>query len=176
MDAVRSALRLGAHSASIFYRRTEIEMPARVEEVHHAKDEGVHFEMLVNPVEFLADEKGNLTAVRCIRMELGRARRLRPPQSRADQGIGVRDAVLGRDYRGRHVGQSADPVDDAGLATTKRGYISANDDTLATSKPGVFAGGDIVTGGATVILAMGAGRKAAKSIDAYLKAGTQIAN
>ena len=169
MDAVRSALRLGAKSASILYRRTEAEMPARVEEVHHAKDEGVHFEMLVNPVEFLGDEKGNLTAVRCTRMELGEPDDSGRRSPVTDQGLGVRYAVLGGDHCGRNHGEPADPVIDSGTAVTKRGYIAANDDTLATSKPGVFAGGDIVTGGATVILAMGAGRKAAKSINEYLK-------
>jgi glutamate synthase (NADPH/NADH) small chain len=90
MDAVRSSLRLGAKSASIYYRRTEKEMPARVEEVHHAKDEGVHFEMLVNPVEFLGDEKGNLTAVKCIRQELGNPTTRddeAPSQSRAPNSL-----------------------------------------------------------------------------------------
>jgi glutamate synthase (NADPH/NADH) small chain len=170
MDAVRSSLRLGAKSASIFYRRTEAEMPARVEEVHHAKDEGVHFEMLVNPVEFLGDEKGNLTAVRCQRMELGEpddSGRCSPvPIEGSEFVTPCQMAIIAAGTSANPLIQSTTP----GLATTKRGYISAQDDTLATSKPGVFAGGDIVTGGATVILAMGAGRKAAKSIDAYLKA------
>jgi glutamate synthase (NADPH/NADH) small chain len=176
MDAVRSALRLGASSASIYYRRTEIEMPARVEEVHHAKDEGVHFEMLVNPVEFLGDEKGNLTAVRCIRMELGEpddsGRRSPVPIKGSEFVAPCSVAIIAAGTSANPLIQSTTP----GLATTKRGYISAKDDTLATSKPGVFAGGDIVTGGATVILAMGAGRKAAKSIDDYLKGLVQIAN
>ena len=169
MDAVRSSLRLGAKSASIFYRRTEAEMPARVEEVHHAKDEGVHFEMLVNPVEFLADEKGNLTAVKCIRQELGE-----PDDSGRRSPVAIKGSefVTPCSVAIIAAGTSANPLIQSttpGLATTKRGYIQA-DDSLATSKPGVFAGGDIVTGGATVILAMGAGRQAAKSIDAYLKA------
>jgi len=175
MDAVRSSLRLGAKSASIFYRRTEAEMPARVEEVHHAKDEGVHFEMLVNPVEFLGDEKGNLTAVRCIRMELGEpddsGRRSPVPVKGSEFVTPCSVAIIAAGTSANPLIQSTTP----GLATTKRGYISA-DDSLATSKPGVFAGGDIVTGGATVILAMGAGRKAAKSIDEYLKALGQSAN
>jgi glutamate synthase (NADPH/NADH) small chain len=169
MDAIRSALRLGAKSASIFYRRTEKEMPARVEEVHHAKDEGVHFEMLVNPVEFLADEKGNLTAVKCIRQELGE-----PDDSGRRSPVAIKGSefVTPCSVAIIAAGTSANPLIQSttpGLATTKRGYIQA-DDSLATSKPGVFAGGDIVTGGATVILAMGAGRHAAKSIDEYLKA------
>ena len=173
MDAIRSALRLGAKSASIFYRRTLVEMPARVEEVHHAKDEGVHFEMLVNPVEFIGDEKGNLTAVKCIRQELGE-----PDDSGRRSPVPIKDSefVVPCDVAIIAAGTSANPLIQSttpGLAVTKRGYISANDD-LATSKPGVFAGGDIVTGGATVILAMGAGRKAAKSIDAYLMGTTQV--
>ena len=169
MDAVRSSLRLGARSASIYYRRTEVEMPARVEEVHHAKDEGVHFEMLVNPVEFLGDEKGNLTAVRCIRMELGEpdesGRRSPVPIKGSEFVMPCSVAIIAAGTSANPLIQSTTP----GLATTKRGYISAQEETLATSKSGVFAGGDIVTGGATVILAMGAGRKAAKSIDEYLK-------
>jgi glutamate synthase (NADPH/NADH) small chain len=169
MDAVRSALRLGAKSASIYYRRTEKEMPARVEEVHHAKDEGVHFEMLVNPVEFFGDEKGNLTSVKCIRQELGEpddsGRRSPVPIKGSEFVVPCHVAIIAAGTSANPLIQSTTP----GLAVTKRGYISASDDTLATSKPGVFAGGDIVTGGATVILAMGAGRNAAKSIDNYLK-------
>jgi glutamate synthase (NADPH) small chain len=169
MDAVRSARRLGAKSASIYYRRTEAEMPARVEEVHHAKDEGVHFEMLVNPVEFIGDEKGNLTAVKCIRQQLGEpddsGRRSPVAIPGSEFVVPCAVAIIAAGTTANPLIQSTTP----GLATTKRGYISANDDTLATSKPGVFAGGDIVTGGATVILAMGAGRKAATSIDNYLK-------
>jgi glutamate synthase (NADPH/NADH) small chain len=175
MDAVRSSLRLGAKSASIFYRRTEQEMPARVEEVHHAKDEGVHFEMLVNPVEFLGDEKGVLTGVRCIRMQLGEpddsGRRSPVPIEGSEFVTPCSVAIIAAGTTANPLIQSTTP----GLATTNRGYISA-DDSLATSKPSVFAGGDIVTGGATVILAMGAGRKAAKSIDAYLKMAGQSTN
>ena len=169
MDAVRSALRLGAKSASVYYRRTEKEMFARVEEVHHAKDEGVHFETLVNPVEFLGDERGNLTAVKCVRQELGEpdesGRRGPVPIKGSDFVVPCQVAIIAAGTSANPLIQSTTP----GLAVTKRGYISANEDTLATSKPGVFAGGDIVTGGATVILAMGAGRKAAKSINEYLK-------
>jgi len=169
MDAVRSALRLGAKSASIYYRRTEKEMPARAEEVHHAKDEGVHFKMLVNPVEFLGDEKGNLTAVKCIRQELGESddsgRRSPVPIKGSEFVAPCQVAIIAAGTSANPLIQSTTP----GLATTIHGYISANEETLATSKPGVFAGGDIVTGGATVILAMGAGRKAAKSINEYLQ-------
>lgn len=168
MDAVRCSLRLGAKTASILYRRTEAEMPARVEEVHHAKDEGIRFEMLVNPVEFLGDAKGNLTGVRCSRMELGD-----PDESgrRSPVAIQGSEYVVPCEVAIIAAGTTANPLIQSttpGLATTKRGYILANDDSLATSKPGVFAGGDIVTGGATVILAMGAGRKAAKAINSYL--------
>lgn len=168
MDAVRSALRLGARTASILYRRTLAEMPARVEEVHHAKDEGIRFEMLVNPVEFLGNDKGCLKAVRCSRMTLGEpdesGRRSPVTVPGSEFEVSCEVAIIA-------AGTSANPLIQAstpGLHTTKRGYIAA-DDSLATSKPGVFAGGDIVTGGATVILAMGAGRKAATSINAYLK-------
>jgi len=168
MDAVRSALRLGARTASILYRRTEAEMPARVEEVHHAKDEGIRFEMLVNPVEFLGDEKGNLHSVRCTRMELGE-----PDESGRRSPVTIKGSEFDTPCSVAIIaaGTSANPLIQSstpGLQVTKRGYIAANDDTLATSKTGVFAGGDIVTGGATVILAMGAGRKAAKSINEYL--------
>jgi glutamate synthase (NADPH/NADH) small chain len=169
MDAVRSSLRLGAKSASILYRRTEEEMPARVEEVHHAKDEGIHFEMLVNPVEFVGDEKGCLRAVRLSRQALGEpddsGRRSPVPIPGSEFEIPCQVAIIAAGTTANPLIQSSTP----GLQVTKRGYIAASNDSLATSKPGVFAGGDIVTGGATVILAMGAGRKAAKSIDNYLK-------
>ena len=168
MDAVRSSLRLGAKSASILYRRTEAEMPARVEEVHHAKDEGIRFEMLVNPVEFLGDEKGCLKAVRLSRQQLGEpdesGRRSPVPIPGSEFELPCSVAIIAAGTSANPLIQSSTP----GLEVTKRGYIAASTDTLATSKPGVFAGGDIVTGGATVILAMGAGRKAAKSIDEYL--------
>ncbi len=143
-------------------------MPARVEEVHHAHDEGVHFEMLVNPVEFLGDEKGNLTGVRCSRQQLGEpdesGRRSPVPIPGSEFVHPCQVAVIAAGTTANPLIQSTTP----GLATTKRGYILADEKTLLTSKPGVFAGGDIVTGGATVILAMGAGRTAAKAIDEYL--------
>lgn len=176
MDAVRSALRLGAKSASILYRRTEAEMPARVEEVHHAKDEGIRFEMLVNPVEFLGDEKGCLKGVRLSRQALGEpdesGRRSPVPIAGSEFEMPCSVAIIAAGTTANPLIQSSTP----GLQVTKRGYIAASNDTLATSKPGVFAGGDIVTGGATVILAMGAGRKAAKSIDEYLKSLTEQAH
>jgi len=172
MDAVRTALRLGARSAYILYRRSDAEMPARAEEVHHARDEGVQFRMLTNPVEFVGDEKGWLTGVRLQQMELGEpdasGRRSPVPVAGSEQLLPLHVAIIAIGNRGNPLVQSTTPD----LATTKRGYIVADPERLKTSKPGVFAGGDIVTGGATVILAMGAGRKAAAGIDEYLRNGT----
>jgi glutamate synthase (NADPH/NADH) small chain len=171
LDAIRSALRLGAGKASVLYRRSETEMPARAEEVRHAKQEGIDFQVLTAPVEFLADEKGWLRAARCVRMELGepdasgRRRPVPVPGSEFDLPLSV--AVMA-------IGTSANPIVQSttpGLETNKRGYIAANPDTQRTSRKGVFAGGDIVTGSATVILAMGAGRRAASSIHDYLTIG-----
>jgi glutamate synthase (NADPH/NADH) small chain len=171
MDAVRTAKRLGASSATIVYRRSEVEMPARVEEVKHAHEEGVEFRMLTNPVELLGDEKGWLTGVRCLRMELGepdaRGRR-RPIEIKGSEFvIPASVAVIGIGTTANPLIQSTTPD----LKTDARGYIIADPETTRTSKRGVVAGGDIVTGGATVILAMGAGRKAAKGIDEYLRTG-----
>jgi glutamate synthase (NADPH) small chain len=171
LDAIRSALRLGAGKAFVLYRRSETEMPARAEEVKHAKQEGIDFQVLTAPVEFLADEKGWLRAARCVRMELGepdasgRRRPVPVPGSEFELPLSV--AVMA-------IGTSANPIVQSttpGLETNKRGYIAANADTQRTSRKGVFAGGDIVTGAATVILAMGAGRRAASSIHEYLTTG-----
>ncbi len=171
MDAVRTARRLGAKTATLVYRRSEAEMPARAEEVKHAREEGIEFLILTNPVEFLGDEKGWLTGARCVRMELGepdadgRRRTFAIPGS--EFVLPVHVAIIG-------VGTTANPLIQSttpDLATTKRNYIVADAETMRTSKRGVFAGGDIVTGGATVILAMGAGRNAAKGIDEYLRTG-----
>ena len=168
MDAVRTALRLGARSASLVYRRSEAEMPARVEELKHAQQEGVRFLMLTNPVEFLGDERGWLTGMKCQRMQLGdpdRSNRRRPvPVPGSEFTLPVQVAVIAVGNRGNPMVQSTTPD----LVTNNWGYIEADPDTLKTSKPGVFAGGDIVTGGATVILAMGAGRRAARGIHDYL--------
>jgi len=168
LDTIRSALRLGARKAYVLYRRSETEMPARVEEVKHARQEGIEFHMLTAPVEFLPDEKGWLGAVRCQRMELGEpdasGRRRPQPIAGSEFEVPLSVAVIA-------VGTSANPVVQSttpGLNTDKRGYISADSVTQRTSRRGVFAGGDIVTGSATVILAMGAGRRAAKSIHEYL--------
>ena len=171
LDAIRSALRLGAHKAYVVYRRSEAEMPARIEEVHHAQQEGIEFHMLTNPVEFLSDGKGWLRAARCVRMELGEpdasGRRRPVPITASEFELPISVAVIA-------VGTSANPIVQSttpGLATDKRGYIQADGTTQRTSRRGVFAGGDIVTGSATVILAMGAGRRAAKSIHEYLTSG-----
>jgi len=172
LDAIRSALRLGAGKAYVIYRRSEAEMPARKEEVKHAKEEGIEFHMLTNPIEFLSDGKGWLSAVRCMCMQLGEpdasGRRRPVPIEGSEFEIPLSVAVMA-------IGTSANPLIQSttpGLATNKRNYIEADPETQRTSRKGVFAGGDIVTGSATVILAMGAGRRAAKSIHEYLTTGT----
>jgi glutamate synthase (NADPH/NADH) small chain len=146
-------------------------MPARVEEVKHAREEGIEFRMLTNPVEFLGDEKGWLTGARCVRMELGEpdasGRRRPVPITGSEYVLPANVAIIG-------VGTTANPTVQSSapdLATNKYSYIVADPETMRTSKRGVFAGGDIVTGGATVILAMGAGRKAAKAMHDYLTTG-----
>ena len=168
MDAARTALRLGAET-TIVYRRTEKELPARVEEVHHAKEEGIQFAMLTNPVEVLGDEKGWVKAVKCIRMELGE-----PDESGRRSPIEVpgSEFEIETDTVIMSLGTSPNPLiakTTAGLETTRRGCLVA-DENGATTRPGVFAGGDAVTGAATVILAMGAGRKAAAAIHDYITA------
>ena len=168
MDSVRTALRLGADNATIIYRRTEVEMPARIEEVHHAKEEGVQFRLLTNPVEYIGSKEGWVTGVRCQRMELGEpdesGRRRPVPVAGSEFVIPVDTVVVA-------VGTMANPIVPAttpGLETNRRGYIVAKDASGRTSREGVYAGGDIVTGSATVILAMGAGRLAARAIHEYL--------
>ena len=167
MDAARTALRLGAET-TIVYRRTEKELPARAEEVHHAKEEGIQFAMLTNPVEVIGDEKGWVKAVKCIRMELGE-----PDESgrRSPVEVPGSEFEIETDTVIMSLGTSPNPLiarTTAGLETTRRGCLVA-DENGATTRPGVFAGGDAVTGAATVILAMGAGRKAAAAIDAYIQ-------
>jgi glutamate synthase (NADPH) small chain len=168
MDAVRTALRLGARRALLLYRRTETEMPARTEEIAHAKEEGVELVMLTSPLEFLADESGRLRAARCQRMELGEpdesGRRSPVPIDGAEYELPMDLVIIALGTGANPLVQSTTPD----MATDHRGYIVADKKTLQTSKEGVFAGGDIVTGGATVILAMGAGRKAASAIHTYL--------
>ncbi len=168
MDAARTALRLGAKKVYIVYRRSEAELPARAEEVAHAKEEGIDFRLLTNPVAIEGDENGWVTSLRCICMELGEpdaSGRRRPiPIEGSEFTLPVDTVIVA-------IGTGPNPIiaqTTPGLETTKRGNIAADEETGKTSKEGVFAGGDIVTGAATVILAMGAGRKAAAAIDAYL--------
>jgi glutamate synthase (NADPH/NADH) small chain len=169
MDSVRTALRLGAENAYIIYRRSRTEMPARHEEIENAAEEGVQFTMLTNPVRVLADERGWVKAIECIKMELGEpdesGRRRPVPIPGSEYQIPVDTVVMA-------IGNGANPLvasTTPGLAVNRWGNIIADPETGKTSKEGVFAGGDIVTGAATVILAMGAGRKAARAMDAYLK-------
>ena len=167
MDAVRTAKRLGAE-AVIVYRRSEQELPARVEEVHHAKEEGIEFKMLTNPVAVLGNEQGWVTGIRCVEMELGEpdeSGRRSPIIKEGSEFEVDCDVVI------MALGTSPNPLiasTTEGLETSRRGCITASEEGQ-TSREGVFAGGDAVTGAATVILAMGAGRKAAKAIDQYLK-------
>lgn len=168
MDAVRTALRLGAEHAYLVYRRSHDEMPAREEEIEHAEEEGIEFIMLAAPVEILGDERARVKAMRCIRMELGEpdasGRRSPVPIPGSEFEMQVDTVVFA-------VGQGANPLirsTTPDLRVSRRGYIEADEKTGATFKRGVFAGGDIVTGGATVISAMGAGRRAARAIDLYL--------
>lgn len=169
MDAARVALRLGAEKVYLIYRRSEEEMPARKAEVHHAKEEGIEFLMLTNPVRFIDDGKGNVCAVECVKMELGKpdesGRRRPSPVKGSEFRVDIDVAIPA-------LGSGANPIllnTIKDMELNKRGYIVADEETGMTSKRGVFAGGDIVTGAATVILAMGAGRKAAKAIHEYLK-------
>ncbi len=169
MDAVRTAKRLGAERAIIMYRRTEIEMPARDEEIQHAKEEGIEFHLLTAPVEFIGDERGWVQQAKCIKMELGEpddSGRRRPiPIENSEFNFDVDLAIVA-------IGNGSNPLiaqTTPDMKTNKWGNIIADSETGRTSKEGVFAGGDIVTGGATVILAMGAGRAAAKSINDYLQ-------
>ena len=167
MDDVRTAKRLGAE-AIIVYRRSEAELPARLEEVHHAKEEGIEFKMLTNPVKVYGDEKGWVRGITCVEMALGE-----PDESGRRSPI-VKEGSefdLECDVVIMALGTSPNPLlnqTTAGVETNRRGCIVANDEGV-TSREGVFAGGDAVTGAATVILAMGAGRKAAKAIDDYIK-------
>ena len=167
MDSIRTARRLGAES-TIVYRRSEKELPARAEEVHHAREEGIEFRMLTNPVEVLGDERGWVRALRCVEMELGEPDESgrRSPVAKPGSEFEIPcDVVI------MALGTSPNPLiasTTAGLETSRRGCITADADG-ATTREGVFAGGDAVTGAATVILAMGAGRTAARAIEAYLE-------
>jgi glutamate synthase (NADPH/NADH) small chain len=169
MDSARVALRLGAEKVYIVYRRSETEMPARKAEIHHAHEEGIEFMLLTAPLKFLDDGKGNVNAVECIKMELGEpdaSGRRKPAPIKGSQFTLEIDVAIPA------IGTRSNPLltkTMPDLNLNKRGYIVADHETGMTTKTGVFAGGDIVTGSATVILAMGAGKKAARGINDYLK-------
>lgn len=169
MDSVRTARRLGAERAMIVYRRSEEEMPARLEEVKHAKEEGVEFLTLHNPIEYIGDERGRVKQMRLQKMELGEAdasgRRRPVPIEGAIETIDVDEVIVS-------VGVSPNPLIPrafGGLEVSKKGTIVVEEDSMRSALGDVYAGGDIVRGGATVILAMGDGRKAAAAMDADLR-------
>ena len=171
MDAARIAKRLGADHVYLVYRRSRTEMPAREEEIVNAEEEEIEFQLLTNPTRIVGDEKGWVKGIECIRMELGEpdaSGRRRPVPIKGSEFILDVEVVISA------IGQGPNPLltkSTSDLELTKWGNIVANPETGKTSKKGVFAGGDIVTGAATVILAMGAGKKAAVAIDKYLKDG-----
>ena len=167
MDAARTALRLGAE-VHVVYRRSEAELPARAEEVHHAKEEGIIFDLLTNPTEIMVDENGWVNGIKCVKMELGEpdaSGRRRPVEIEGSEFVMDLDAVI------MSLGTSPNPLIHSttkGLDVNKRQCIIAEEETGKTTKEGVYAGGDAVTGAATVILAMGAGKAGARGIDEYL--------
>ena len=169
MDAARSAKRLGAKNVFVVYRRSEEQMPARKEEVEHAKEEGIEFILLTNPIEIIGDNLGAVTGLKCVKMELGepdKSGRRRPVEIKNSEFIIELDNVI------IAIGQKPNKLikeTTPGLKTADWGGIIAEDGTGSTSRDGVFAGGDAVTGAATVILAMGAGKEAAKAMDEYIK-------
>jgi glutamate synthase (NADPH/NADH) small chain len=171
MDSARTALRLGADNVYLIYRRSRDEMPARKEESHHAEEEGIQFHILTNPVAFIGDENNWVREIECQKQELGEAddsgRRRPVPIKGSEFRIPVDTVVVA-------IGNSPNPLVPAttpGLDTGRKGNIVADEQTGSTSREGVYAGGDIVTGAATVILAMGAGRKAARAIHEYVMNG-----
>ncbi|NCU26498.1 dihydropyrimidine dehydrogenase, partial [Candidatus Nomurabacteria bacterium] len=169
MDAARCGKRLGAETVYIVYRRSEVEMPARIEEVHHAKEEGIIFKTLTNPVRITGNERGYVNGMECVEMELGEpdaSGRRRPVEKKGSEFMMDVDTVIVA------IGTSPNPLirtTTPGLETNKYGGLVVEDTTNMTSRKGVFAGGDAVTGAATVILAMGAGKKAAKAMDEYIR-------
>ncbi len=169
MDAARCAKRLGSESVYVVYRRGESEMPARLEEVHHAKQEGIEFLFLTAPVEIHGDAEGNVNSIECVKMELGE-----PDASGRRRPVEIKDSnhLLDVDMVIAAIGNSPNPLirmSTPGLEANRRGCLIVNEDTLMTTRDGVFAGGDAVTGAATVILAMGAGKQAAMEIDKYIQ-------
>lgn len=169
MDAARCAKRMGAKHVYIVYRRSEKEMPARLEEIHHAKEEGIEFHLLTNPVKIIGEDNGQVCGIECLKMELGEpdasGRRSPVPVEGSNYVIDVDTVVMS-------IGTSPNPLirsTTKGLETNRKGCLVVNEQTNQTSRKGVYAGGDAVTGAATVILAMGAGKKAAEGIHAYLK-------
>lgn len=168
MDAARCAMRLGAERVYVIYRRSEAEMPARKEEVHHAKEEGIEFVYLTNPTEIIGDENGRVCGIKCIKMQLGE------PDARGRASVTEipnSEHIIPIDTAIMSIGTSPNPLirsTTSGLETNKRGCLIV-DENMLTTKEGVYAGGDAVTGAATVILAMGAGKTAAKAIDEYIK-------
>jgi glutamate synthase (NADPH/NADH) small chain len=171
MDSARVAKRLGADHVYLIYRRSRAEMPARAEEAHHAEEEGIDFRLLTNPIRIVGDEKNWVRGIECVKMDLGEpdaSGRRRPVEVKGSEHIIDVEVVIVA------IGQGPNPIltqSTEGLELRKSGNIQADTETGKTSRKGVFAGGDIVTGAATVILAMGAGRKAAQAIDEYLKTG-----
>jgi glutamate synthase (NADPH/NADH) small chain len=174
MDAARTALRLGAKEVHIVYRRTREEAPARAEEIVHAEEEGVIFDFLTLPVRILGDEKGNVTGMECIRMRLGE-----PDESGRRRPIPIENSnfIIKVDMVIDALGTMANPLvarSATGVRTNKWGYFEVDEKTCATSREGIFAGGDIIRGSATVISAIGDGKKAARAIDEYLSRGGSL--
>ena len=173
MDAARSAVRLGAEAVYIIYRRGMEELPARNEEIEHAHEEGVIFRTLTAPVEILGDENGNVCGIRCVRMELGE-----PDDSGRRRPVPIKDSEYDREVDTviMAIGTSPNPLirsTTPGLEVNRRGCIVTDGEDGKTSREGVYAGGDAVTGAATVILAMGAGKTAAKAMDEYMRQKNQ---
>ena len=171
MDSARTAMRLGAESVKIVYRRSREEMPARQAEIHHAEEEGIELFLLTNPTQYLGDENGRLTGMECLRMELGE-----PDDSGRRRPVAIEGSefVVDCDLCIVAVGSGANPLltsETPDMALNRWGNVVADEKTGKTTKKAVWAGGDIVTGAATVILAMGAGRSAANSIHDYLTLG-----